>query len=494
MARERTSIQMKQQIRHLHEQGYSFRAIARALRLSRKTVRKALGLNGDVGGPTAPRPDWYCAVDWEKVRDEVNRRGTTIKQLHREYAPGVPYLTFWRAFRQVSPVVPDVTMRLVHKPGERIQIDFTDGIAIVDPATGYIRRTHLFTGVLPFSSRVFAEFVFDQRLATFIAVQERMWRHFGGVTPYLVVDNLKSGVHRADIYDPDVNPVYTDYANHMGFAVLPARPRRPRDKGKNESNNGVIQRTFFQEVRDRVFYSLADLNRALADFLARLDHEVMKDYGVSRMQRFEEERCQLRALPLSRFEPCDWRKAKVHPDCHIQVVKNFYSVPHAYVGRHVRVRVTDKVVEIFNEDGEALSAHRRLEGCGKFATLDAHYPEAKLSVACFEIAHAKAEAALIGPNTRALVDALTSGTHPLKHLRRVQGVLRLHKSAGVSRESLEYAASQAVAFKQMRLAYIKSCAIYHQLNGGRPVSMSAPRRDLKDIHLHRLGPKGGGHA
>ena len=116
-------------------------------------------------------------------------------------------------------------------------------------------------GVLPFSSYTFGEFVSDQKLPTFIGVQERMFAYFGGVTPYLVVDNLKSGVHSAPIcYDPDVNPTYCDFANHMGFAVLPARPYKPRDKGSGESTIGVIQRDFFQEVRNRVFYSLSELN------------------------------------------------------------------------------------------------------------------------------------------------------------------------------------------------------------------------------------------
>jgi transposase len=106
-----------------------------------------------------------------------------------------------------------------------------------------------------------------------------MFAYFGGITPYVVVDNLKSGVYRADLYDPDVNPTYCDFANHMGFAVLPARPYKARDKGSGESHIGVVQRGFFQEVRNRVFYSLQELNKALRDYLHRLNHEVMKDYG-----------------------------------------------------------------------------------------------------------------------------------------------------------------------------------------------------------------------
>lgn len=109
------------------------------------------------------------------------------------------------------------------------------------------------------SSYTFGEFVLDQKLPTFLGVQERMFFFFGGVTPYVTPDNLKSGVHQAHLYDPDVNPTYCDFANHMGFAVLPARPYKSRDKASVESANGVIQRGFFQEVRNRTFYSLAEL-------------------------------------------------------------------------------------------------------------------------------------------------------------------------------------------------------------------------------------------
>jgi transposase len=220
-----------------------------------------------------------------------------------------------------------VTIGLNHKPAEKTQVDFCDGVLITERDSGKKTLTPFFLGVLPFSSYSFGEFVLDQKLATFIGVQQRMFAYFGGVTPYRVVDNLKSGVHKADRYDPDVNPTYCDFANHMGLAVLPARPYKPKDKGSGECPIGVIQRGFFQEVRNRVFYRLEELKEALRHYLERLNHPVMKDYGVSRAQRFEEEKKQLKALPCSPLELSEWRRAKVHPDCHVQVEKNFYSTP-----------------------------------------------------------------------------------------------------------------------------------------------------------------------
>jgi transposase len=485
MAKERTSVRMQAQIKMMSEQGYSIRAIARALKLSRKTVRRMLGI---AAAESSEPANWIEALDWDYIGQEVYSKGTTVKQIGQEVAPELSYVKFWRAFREQASrqAFPEqVTIRLNHKPAEKTQVDFCDGVFITECVSGKKTLSQFFLGVLPFSSYTFGEFVLDQKLSTFIGVQQRMFAYFGGVTPYLVVDNLKSGVHKADLYDPDVNPSYCDFANHMGFAVLPARPYKPRDKGSGESNIGVVQRGFFQEVRNRVFYSLEELNEALRQYLERLNHQVMKDYGVCRAQRFEEEKKHLKALPPSRFEISEWRTAKVHPDCHIQVEKNFYSVPFLYVGQKVRVRLTDKMVEVFSEDSQPISAHSRLTGIGKFSTYDSHYPEKKLSVARFEVHHAKEQAKKLGAHVEQLVEKLLSTDYPLRHLRRVQGLLRLAKRYPITAEALDHACQRALSFNKTRLVYIKDCALYFVRHGQRP-TLLAPSREPDTIHLHQL--------
>jgi transposase len=485
MAKERTSVRMQAQIKRMAAEGYSLRSISRILKLSRKTIRKYLDTTPRETSLPAP---WIRTVDWEYVRREVYGKGTTIKQIHAEVAPDETYINFWRAFREHVPQEAspsEVTIRLHHKPGEKVQVDFCDGIPITDPLTGKTTKTHFFCGVLSFSSYAFGEFVLNQKLLTFIGVHERMFAYFGGVTPYVVVDNLKSGVHRAHLYDPDVNPTFCDFSNHQGFAVLPARPRTARDKAAGESGIGVTQRGFFQEVRNRTFYSLAELNAAFRNYLERLNHAVMKDYGVSRAQRFEPEKKLLRPLPDSRFELREWRHPKVHPDCHIQVDKNFYSVPFVYVKQKVRVRVTEKMIEVFNQDDQPIAVHRRLRGIGLFSTFDAHYPEAKLSVARFEVHHAKEQAERLGPHVVQLVDELLSGNHPLRHLRRVQGILRLGKSHPITPEALDHACLQALTFRKTRLAYVKACALYFVAHGRRPHGVP-PQRSLDSVHLHGM--------
>jgi hypothetical protein len=287
------------------------------------------------------------------------------------------------------------------------------------------------------------------------------------------------------LYDPDVNPTFVDFANHWGFAVIPARPYHPRDKGKNESAIGVIQRQFYQEVREKIFYSLTDLNLEFRKYCDRLNSQRMKDYGVSRLERFTTEKCLLKPLALEDYEITVWKEAKVHSDCHVQVEKNFYSVPYQYVGRSVRVRIKAKLIEIFDESTLSLAAHVKLVGAGKYSTVEAHYPEHKVQASRFEIKSAKAEAQKVGPETEKLIEELIGGDYPLRYLRRVQGILRLLKSGRVSAGALEYASRQAVTFRKLSYDYIKSAAEYFDANGNRPVSVrSAPIRNRNEINLH----------
>lgn len=485
MARDRKSARMQEQIRVLLSQGLSIRKVALALGVSRQTVRKfGTEVPAEANGAEAADqpPEWHASIDWLAAASEM-AKGTTIKQLHQELGPEVTYSSFRRRLLANVPRPIAATVRLEHKPGEQVQIDYCDGIAVVDRATGECKKTHLFCGVLPFSSYTFGEFAWSQKLPSFIGSHERMWAFFGGVTPYVVIDNLKAGVKSAHRYDPDINPTYCEYGNHQGFAVLPARPYKPRDKACVEATIGAIQRGFFQEVRHQVFYALADLNAAFRQYLTRFNSGIMKDYGQSRAERFAHEQTLLKPLPAARFELFDWRSAKVHPDCHVQVDKNFYSVPHRAIGQTVRVRASDKLVEIFTADHERLAAHARLSGLGKFSTDEQHYPDGKLSIRRFEVRSAQAEAERIGPKLLELVQSLFASSHPLRHLRRVQGILRLHQSGRVSGIALEYAADKALLFRKPTLNYVKACAEHYDANGARLVLVK-PKRSDSEVFLH----------
>lgn len=480
----KVSIAMQKQILELHSGGYTARKIAKLLKVGRNTVRRVLE-RGEIANPGSTAPDWAKAIDWEKVRLEVSR-GVQMNILAKENAEGkISYVQFWREYHKKYPNHPTVTMRLVHKPGEKCFFDYTEGIDIVDRNTGEITKTSLMCGVMAMSSMTFGEFTLTQKRDDLMRSIENAFRYFGGVTPYVTVDNQKAVVDQAHWYDPDVNPAFIDFSNHWGFAVIPARPYRPKDKGGNECSIGVIQRQFYQEVRGKTFYSLAELNVAFAEYLKRLNQSVMKDWGVSRLDRFEGEKHLLKSCPSNNWEPSEWKTPKVHADCHVQVLKKFYSVPYQNVGREVRVRMTAKLIEIFDNELNPLCVHVRLFGKENHSTDEKHYPAEKVALTQFSVQVARREAAKIGPQTETLISSLLDIAYPLRYLRRAQGILRLYQSGRVSREGLEHGTKMAMTFNKPHYSYVQSAAEYFDKFGNRPKLVgSAPIREAESMFLH----------
>jgi len=485
MALRRTSVAMQNQIFELNTQGFKIRRIAKILNISRNTVRSILRKN-IVDEPTVslatPEPV-TLKIDWQKVATEHNK-GVQLKTLWQELDPGISYWAFWRSFQKNSPPELKVTIRLHHNPGEKIFFDFTNGLFLTDPKSGQKIKTQLFVGIMPFSSFTCGEFVMDQKQATFTKAMENIFHHLGGVPRYSVIDNFKGGVTRAHLYDPDINQGFTEFANHWGFAVLPARPRKPKDKAAVEGGIGLIQRQFYGEVRNRTFYSLAELNEKFREFLARLNSSPMKDHGeASRLDRFENEKQNLLPLKNNNFEISTWKTCKVHPDCHIQVERKFYSVPYQLVGQTVKVRLSQNMIEIFSEATDPIAVHAKIKGTQRASTLDSHYPQEQIAVARFEVKHALALAEKVGPKTFELIDGLFKIDHPLKFLRRTQGILRLVQKNEISHKDLEYAASQALLFNRPQFGYIKSAALYHK-SGGTKIRVVVPIRDANTVFLH----------
>jgi transposase len=479
---------MKELVFELLEQGASIRKISLSLGLSRNTVKKYIK-NKKNDAEEAGQNEEIQGV-WEKILTDLKRKRATIKQLWREHEPSKSYSAFRKKVHKIKEKQRqndqhDVTMRRSHNPGERAEVDYADGLFLIEPETGKKQKTHLFCGVLPFSGFVFAEFSHTQRQKDFINSHTRMWHYFEGVTHYVVVDNLKSGVTKAHRFDPDVNRVYCDYGKHMGFMALPARPRTPRDKACVEATIGVIQRQLYSQARDIQFYSLEALNEYCRDYINQLNDDIMKDHGASRRERFLNEKAYLKNLPERSFEISEYKRIKVHPDCHIQLNSNYYSVPYGYVGQYVIAKICNEIIEIFTEDYRSITVHLKCEGNHQTSTNTEHYPEQKIAVAHFNIINAQKQASAIGPKTSELITFLTQEELPLKNLRRIEGILNLAKT--YSNDALEYACQQALAFGKYRLAFVQQCAgNFNKL--GKLQSIKTPQRDLKEAYLHQTNP------
>jgi len=181
-------------------------------------------------------------------------------------------------------------------------------------------------------------------------------------------------------YEPDLNPAYQELAEHYGLAILPARVRKPRDKAKVEAGVLVVERWILARLRHRTFFSLGELNAAIAQLLEDLNTRPFKKLEGCRRSRFMElERQALKPLPGQPYEFATWRKAKVHPDYHVEIERNYYSVPYRLVGQRLDVRLTARLIELYHS-GQLVAAHERGQGRGHFYTLDGHRPAAHVAV------------------------------------------------------------------------------------------------------------------
>lgn len=241
-------------------------------------------------------------------------------------------------------------MRQVHRAGEKVFPDYSGKKPrIWSSDTGEAIDVELFVAVLGASNYTFAEATRTQRLEDFCASTVRMLEFFGGVPQIAVPDQLRSAVSGPDRYDPEISPTYAELSQHYDLAIVPARPARPRDKPKVEAAELVLQRWILACLRNRTFFSLDELNAAIADLVEKLNARPFKKLDGCRRSAFEAlDRPALRPLPATRWELARWKKATVNIDYHIDNDGRLYSVPHALVGEQVELRVTSAVVEVFH--------------------------------------------------------------------------------------------------------------------------------------------------
>ena len=181
-------------------------------------------------------------------------------------------------------------------------------------------------------------------------------------------DNLKSAVTHPSYYEPDINRTFAAMAEHYHVAVLPARVKKARDKAKVE--NGVLQaqRRILASLRNRTFFSLAELNEAIREEAKKLNERPMTGIGKSRHDLFLEiDKPALRPLPEERYVITAWKKAKVHIDYHVDVEKTYYSVPYTLIGQKVDISYTSSIVEIYHR-GTRVASHMRVNKPGAFVT------------------------------------------------------------------------------------------------------------------------------
>lgn len=393
--------------------------------------------------PAATRP----APDFAHIHAELSRPGVTRLLLWQEYKAAHPdgwqYTVFCERYRRWL-ATQELVLRQNHPPGEKLFVDYAgQTVPVVDRYTGELQPAQIFVAVLGCSNYTYAEATFSQKLPDWLGAHVRALDYLGGAPAAIVVDNLRSAVKRAHRYEPTLNPSYQDFAEHYGVAILPARVRKPRDKAKVEAGVLVVERWILARLRNRTFFSLGELNAAITELLEQLNTRPFKKLEGCRRSRFLElDQPALRPLPPQRYEFGEWRRAKVHPDYHVEVKRAYYSVPYRLIGQRVDVRLTAAAVEIFHH-GKLVAAHPKLAIRGRRSTRDGDRPPRHVAVIEQSLSRVFERAAAVGPATvEVLRRQAGRRMHPEETLRSAQGILRLGQD--FTPEQLEHACKRAL--------------------------------------------------
>jgi len=457
------------EVLRLHlEAGLSYAECARALKLPKSTVGKIVHLaraaevdwtvaqrltdvelETRLYRPPVPRASTQLEPDYAHIHQELKRPGVTLQLLWEEYARGnalaYKYTSFCIKYRQWKAHLAR-SMRQTHVAGERLFVDYAgQTVPIVDAATGEIRqRAQIFVAVLGASNYTFACATARQTLEDWTGALVLALEFIGGSPRLIVPDQTRALIARPDRYEPESNRTVEEFAAYYGTVVLPARPAHPRDKPKVEVGVQIVERWILARLRNRRFFSLGELNAAIAGLLTELNERPFKKLPGCRRTAFEAlDRPALRSLPAARYELGRWKRARVNIDYHVELDGHFYSVPHRLVRTEVHLRVTATTVEAFFGN-QRVACHALSRRRGGHTTVDEHMPASHRAHRQWTPQRLIAWGERIGAATARVVRwQMEHRPHPEQGYRACLGLQRLSREFGAER--LEPACARALS-------------------------------------------------
>lgn len=320
-----------------------------------------------------------------------------------------------------------ITCRIEREPAAEIQIDYGKAGKLLDPVTGKQTTVYMFIGTLPSSRHKYAEFVFKQDQKSFVESHIKMFNYYAGVTKVLTIDNLKTGVIKADLYDPTINRTYLEMVEHYQCFVNPCRVIKPKDKPTVERDMQTIREEFRKMLAINPLITIAEANTKILVWL--INDYGQRPHGTTKQKPYEVfktiEHPLMSPLPESEYEITEWKEVKVHPDCFIQVNKKSYSVPYQYSGKTLAVNVKRKIVDIYY-NAELIKTHY-IPKTNRQTDYDDFPKNIQMAISSGLPAYLLKEAERIsGENLRELIEKLLS-PHAYINLRRAQGILAVAK-------------------------------------------------------------------
>jgi len=383
---------------------------------------------------------------------EQGVQGVAIHQaLVRKHGFAGHYSAVRRFLARLEKKSPKATVILDFAVGEAAQVDFGAGPKLLDPRTGKVGPTWFFVMTLCWSRHQYAELVTDQTTETWLACHRRAFEFFGGVpSKKIIIDNPKCAITRACYHDPDVQRSYGEFAEGYSFLISPCPPHDPEKKGVVESGVKYVKKNF---LPTREFRDLLDANAQLIEWV--LGTAGNRIHGTTRerpLTRFATERSFLKALPDVPVELATWKRVPLHPNCHVQIEKCFYSAPYRFIGEKLWSRMTPATIRLYREH-ELVAIHPRLLRPGSRHTIPEHLPPDAVAYFMRDPQWCLKQAESVGPSTQAVVDALFAH-RVLDNLRAAQGLIRLGTRFGPER--LEAACRRALDHGDPRYRTVKT--------------------------------------
>ena len=398
--------------------------------------------------------------DVEYIHKEIAKKGVTFELLWMEYKEenpnGYGLSQFKEHYYKFKNKI-DPTMRQTYIPGHQMFIDYSGlTVAYYDSKTGDAYKAQIFVTVLGHSGCVFVHATPSQKQEYFIKSHILAYEFYEGVAKVMVPDNLKSAIISNNKKGIVVNESYAELCRHYNCAVEPARPKKPQDKGIVEQAVQGIQRWILAVFRNKTFFSVDEINQAIAPLIDKYNNRVIKFIGKSRYELFEQEEKQyLQSLPANKYIYKEIKIAVVDISYHVQLLKCFYSVPFKYLKEKVEIKYSITLVEIYHKS-KLIATHPRLHKANDKSTLKEHMPKNH------EMQHEKMNpgrllnwAVSIGVNTKDFVQKrLDTADYPVNVYKSIIAVLQ--KAKIYSNEELDLALSYANTINATTVKSIES--------------------------------------
>lgn len=398
--------------------------------------------------------------EYKKLEKELKKPGSSRWNYWEEYCRNNPlaysYSRFCENFRawqkQTNP-----SLHIEHKAGDKLYVDFAGKrLHVVDKDTGELVPVEVFVSVLGCSQLTYVEAVPSQKKEDFIQCIENALWYYGGVPEVIVPDNLKSAVKKANLYEAMLNETFEDFLLHYQTHGLPTRIRKPKDKSLVEGGVKIVYQRIYRHLRDQVFYSIEDLNKAIREHLRSYNTKHFKGKDYSRMDIYNDlEREYMSPLPANKYEIREYAQGTVHKNCHVYLSadKHYYSVPYQYIGRKIKIKYTTKHVWVYCKY-EEIAIHLRDKTRYGYSTIKSHLPVEHQYVTDWHPERFMKWAESIGPNTAKLIELiLNRKQYAEQNYKSCLGVLHLEKKAG--RERLENACGRALEYQRHSYSIVK---------------------------------------